>query len=202
MIKSLLKKLVSIFYNIPAKLIIKKMGKNARIYWPAIINHGEYIVLEDGAYIMQDARIQMLPLYEGVTPLLKIGQNSHINRFCHIVATHELIIGNNVGVGDSVMIADTTHEFQDITKSYLAQPLKFLGVTSIGDQCWIGRGSTIQGCKIGKHCVIGANAYVTKDIPDYCVVVGCPARIVKRYNPETHCWQKTDKDGNFITNDN
>lgn len=55
-----------------------------------------------------------------------------------------------------------------------------------------------MGCKIGRHCVIGAGSMVNKDIPDYCVVVGSPARIIKRYNPQSGQWEKTDKDGNFI----
>lgn len=40
---------------------------------------------------------------------------------------------------------------------------------------------------------------VTRDIPDYSVVVGNPCKIIKRYNTEAKQWQKTDKDGNFIT---
>ena len=51
---------------------------------------------------------------------------------------------------------------------------------------------------IGKHVSIGANSVVNRDIPDLSVVVGAPARIIKRYNIETNQWQKTDKLGNFI----
>lgn len=51
---------------------------------------------------------------------------------------------------------------------------------SIGDGSYIGINSVIVGnVKIGKHCVIGANSVVTKDVPDYCVAVGCPARVIK-----------------------
>lgn len=45
---------------------------------------------------------------------------------------------------------------------------------------------------------IGANSVVTKNIPDYCVAVGIPACIVKRYCFETQSWRKTDAQGNFI----
>lgn len=51
---------------------------------------------------------------------------------------------------------------------------------------------------LGKHCVIGANSVVTRDIPDYSVAAGCPARIIKRYDFETQQWRKTDKDGTFL----
>ena len=43
---------------------------------------------------------------------------------------------------------------------------------------------------IGKHCVIGANSVVTKNIPDYCVAAGVPARIIKKYNFTTETWEK------------
>ena len=41
-----------------------------------------------------------------------------------------------------------------------------------------------------KNCVIGANSVVTKNIPDYCVAVGAPARIIKRYCLDTQEWKK------------
>ena len=50
----------------------------------------------------------------------------------------------------------------------------------------------MAGVKVGEHCVIGANSVVTKDIPDYCVAVGMPARIIKRYNFKTNTWERTD----------
>ena len=56
-----------------------------------------------------------------------------------------------------------------------------------------------NGASIGKHCVIGANSVVIHDIPDYCVAVGAPARIVKRYDFSAQQWRKTDQKGNFIS---
>lgn len=50
----------------------------------------------------------------------------------------------------------------------------------IGEGSWIGENVCVCGANIGKHCVIGANSVVTKDIPDYSVAVGCPARIIKK----------------------
>lgn len=55
------------------------------------------------------------------------------------------------------------------------------GGVSIGDDTWIGTNVVIAGTvEIGKHCVIGANSVVTHDIPDYSVVAGCPARVIKQ----------------------
>lgn len=51
---------------------------------------------------------------------------------------------------------------------------------SIGEGFYIGINAVIVGnVKIGKHCVVGANSVGTKDVPDYCVAVGSPARVIK-----------------------
>ena len=46
------------------------------------------------------------------------------------------------------------------------------------------------GVTIGKNSVIGANSVVTKDIPDYCVAVGAPAKVIKKYDFESGKWLK------------
>ena len=47
--------------------------------------------------------------------------------------------------------------------------------------------------KIGKHCVIGANSVVTKDVPDYSVAAGAPCKVIKKYNFEKNEWEKVIK---------
>ena len=53
----------------------------------------------------------------------------------------------------------------------------------IGEGSWIGTKAVIVGdVKIGRHCVIGAGSVVTKDVPDYSIVVGSPAKVIKHYD--------------------
>lgn len=57
--------------------------------------------------------------------------------------------------------------------------------------CWIGEKCILlQGVTIGKKSIIGAGSVVTKDIPDYSIAVGNPARVIKRYNFESHNWER------------
>jgi acetyltransferase-like isoleucine patch superfamily enzyme len=61
----------------------------------------------------------------------------------------------------------------------------------IKDGCYIGINSVIVGnVTIGTHAVIGANSVVTKDIPDYSVAVGIPAKVIKQFNLETKQWER------------
>lgn len=63
--------------------------------------------------------------------------------------------------------------------------------TEIGDNCSIGFGVTILGnVRIGDNVTIGAGSIVVKDVPDNCIVVGNPAKIIKRLNLETGVWEK------------
>ena len=64
------------------------------------------------------------------------------------------------------------------------------GKVRIGSGSWIGENACILGVIIGKQCVIGANSVVTKDIPDYSVAVGIPAKVIKKYNFETQQWER------------
>lgn len=83
--------------------------------------------------------------------------------------------------GPNVSIYAATHDV-DVRSRQQNLELAF-GVT-IGDDCWIGGNVTIvAGVNIGKGCTIGAGATVTKDIPDWSVAVGCPARVVRKVDP-------------------
>lgn len=70
----------------------------------------------------------------------------------------------------------------------------------IGDYCMIFPNAVILGgSKIGKNCVIAANAVVRGVFPDGCLIGGVPARILKRFNPISDKWEKTDKNGNYLS---
>jgi len=82
------------------------------------------------------------------------------------------------------------HSYEDVSIPPSRQPVS-TAMISIGDHTWIGANAVITaGVKIGKHVVIGAGSVVTKDVADYTVVAGNPARPVKKYNHEQGTWEK------------
>ena len=95
------------------------------------------------------------------------------------------------------MVTDIDHEYEDLNLPVAKQPLK-VSKTYIGENCFIGSGAKIQaGTILGKHCVVGTNAVVRGVFPDYSVIVGIPAKIIKRYNLDKKEWRRTDAKGEF-----
>lgn len=118
-------------------------------------------------------------------PVIIIGESVCFNYNVHIGAINRIEIGNRVLVGSNVLITD--HDHGDTRKeSLLVPPIErphvSKGSVLIGDDVWIGENvSILAGSTIGKGCVIGANSVIRGErIPDYCVVVGNPARIIQR----------------------
>lgn len=106
--------------------------------------------------------------------LLSIGTDSHINRDCIIDARGMINIGKSVSISHRVSLITGSHNINSSNFQGKFRPI------DIGDYVWIGANATIlQGVKIGKGAVVCAGAVVTKDVGDYCVVGGVPAKIIK-----------------------
>ncbi|MUH52339.1 MAG: acyltransferase [Actinobacteria bacterium] len=117
-------------------------------------------------------------------PVVKIGDRCLIGKGSGIVGHFEIVIGNDVWTGHNVYITDQNHDYRDVTRPISQQSMPERSVI-IGDGAWLGYGSVVlPGARIGKHVVVGANSVVTGELPDYCVAVGSPARVVKRWTEE------------------
>lgn len=184
--------ITQIFY----KHQLSSVGKNSLIINPFLI--GGNINIGYNTIIRYKTWIQTQALTDDQNPTIIIGNNCSIGHYNEIYATKSIIIEDYVLTADRVYISDNSHGYTDINLPILYQPIKQLKSVRIGEGTWLGVGVAVIGATIGKHCVIGANAVVTRNIPDYCVAVGIPARIIKRYDFATNSWRKTHADGTFI----
>ena len=157
----------------------KFYGKNISIVSPDIIEGEEYIHLDDNVSIGSMCWLLAYKQDEKL-PSLNIYQNATIGRFSHIVALKKVTIEKNVLIADKVYISDNIHSYTNINLPIKDQTIEFKGEVIIGENSWIGENVSIVGAKIGKHCVIGANSFVNKDIPDYSIAVGTPAKVIKK----------------------
>ena len=97
------------------------------------------------------------------------------------------------------MITNIDHSYQEIGIHILDQE-QIMHETMIGENCFIGYGAVIQaGTILGKQCIIGSNSVVRGTFPDYCVIVGIPAKIIKRYDNGAKKWIRTDNKGEFLS---
>jgi len=102
-------------------------------------------------------------------------------------------IGNDVMFAQNIVISAMNHGYEDISIPPSKQK-DIIKLITIEDEVWIGANCVITiGVTIGKHSIVGAGSVVTKDIPPYCIAVGNPARVIKKYNSETAAWEKVDK---------
>ena len=172
MLKAVVKSFIG---KVQAKRFRVQAGKNVYIGKHCALKGKSNIVLDDGVTVRPYAQIWS----GGGT--VRIGRGSEIGERCRISIANSLEIGEKVLLSPNVYITDCDHEYRNIDVPVIEQGIVQKGqAVSIGDGSYIGINTVIVGnVKIGKHCVIGANSVVTKDVPDYSVAVGIPARVIK-----------------------
>ena len=122
------------------------------------------------------------PFYAHPLRNLTLGRNVAISAFVHIVANGRVSIGDNTIIASSVQITSSTHD-------QAVRPFRSFrrdAPVSIGRNVWIGAGAIIlPGVTVGDDSVIGAGSVVTRDVAPATVVVGTPARVVRRLSDDT-----------------
>lgn len=137
-----------------------------------------------GKKVVIDKCVELTAWDNNCRPEIVIGDGAYIGKYSHITATNCIHIGKNLLAGPSILITDNAHgslikELQNIPP--VERPLYSKGPVIIGDNVWIGeKVSIMPGVTIGNNVIIGANSVVTKDIPDCCIAVGIPAKIVRQ----------------------
>jgi maltose O-acetyltransferase len=105
------------------------------------------------------------------------GKNVYFNVNCVVLDGSKVTIGSNVLFAPGVQLYTASHPLDVATRRTheLAKPI------TIGDDCWIGGNAIIcPGVNIGNGCVIGAGSVVTKNIPEYSLAVGNPAKVIRK----------------------
>jgi acetyltransferase-like isoleucine patch superfamily enzyme len=109
---------------------------------------------------------------------IHIGEDTRLNRGCTLTSYAQIRIDDFTIIGEFVSIRDANHGLKR------GEPMRYQPHTCkpilIGRDVWIGRGSCIlPGVTIGEGAVIGANSVVTRDVPDFAIAGGVPAKVIK-----------------------
>lgn len=169
------------------KPFFKKIGMPSYIGKPIFLEGKARISIGNHVRIFPGIRLEAIDDGE-----IKINDNTAIEQNVHITSKGgTLEIGKNCTILANTFITNIDHDYQDIDKSILEQGVIYRK-TKIGEGCFIGAGSAVQaGTILGKHCVVGANSVVRGEYPDYCVLVGAPAKVIKKYNLKSKKWERT-----------
>lgn len=106
-----------------------------------------------------------------------------------VAAQGEITIEDDVMLASNILLNDGLHGYENTNKPYKYQKICRIAPISIRRGCWIGQNVVIlPGVTIGELSIIGANSVVTGSVPDRCIAVGNPARVIKRWEESSQRW--------------
>lgn len=154
-----------------------KVGRSVRtIGKPRIENYGQLFIGDRVLIRSVNVPVEICTSKSGI---ISIGNDCRINFGTSIGCNTRIEIGNRTRIGPYVFIMDTAfHDIYDRSIRPTGNPIH------ISEDAWIGAKSTIlEGVRIGKASIIGANSVVTRDIDDYTVAAGSPAKEIYKIDP-------------------
>lgn len=183
----------AILSNSPLSKLFYNFGNNSVILEDYKISNFSYTHIGTGTFIKDNSWLNICSYENNIMPKIIIEDGCQIGSRFTISIANKGIIEKNVIIAPNVYISDCSHNYESI-----GIPIMYQGITSItneiviGENSWIGVNASIVGnVHIGHGCVIAANSFVTKSIPDYCIVAGSPAEIIKMYDTITQQWIRT-----------
>jgi len=182
------KSLASLFNGCGKGLIL---GKSIILRTPGHITLGDNVAIDDHTLldggtgpdcamsIGNSVVISKGSVIQAKNGPLHIGDECDIGAHVIITSISTVTLGKNVLIAGNCYIGGARYNLEDLDTPIMYQGIYSRGPITIGADTWIGASATIiDGVTVGKGCVIGAGALVTKDVPDYAIVVGTPAKVI------------------------
>jgi acetyltransferase-like isoleucine patch superfamily enzyme len=111
-----------------------------------------------------------------------------------IAAHSEIFIEDDTLLASNINITDGLHGYVNADEPYKYQSIFQIAPIVIKRGSWIGQNVVIMpGVTIGELSIVGANSVVTKSVPDKCIAIGSPARVIKRWEESTYRWVSDSK---------
>jgi serine acetyltransferase len=164
-------------------------GTNTWVVPPARVTRPDRIFLGNDVTILEHAFLSVVEAVPGTTPTLRIGDRTQLGRFAHVACVGTIDIGPDVLTSERVFLGDTYHGYEDPALPVKAQPMAAPQDVRIEEGAFLGIGAVVlMGVTVGARAYVGAGAVVTEDVPARTLVVGNPARAVRRWDDATAAW--------------
>jgi len=155
------------------------MGRRVTLYPFTMLVGASRVHIGDGTVVRRGCRLEVVDHGQDWTPSIRIGSNVNIEQNVHIVCHDRIVIGDNVSITGNCAIVDVSH---DHARRLAGQPDvdPARSFVEIGADSFLGYGSVVlPNVRIGRGCFVGAGSVVTRDLPDYAVAAGAPARVIR-----------------------
>lgn len=159
-----------------------RLGRGSWLRRPIAIINGRQIEIGEDCFIRDGARLEVVNRPGLPGGKLRIGNRVSIEQGAHIIACDDVVIEDDVCITPRCTIVDTTHSVGEATDGNRASVVdRGRAFVRIRRRAFLGANVVVlPNVTIGENSIIGANSVVTTDIPDDCVAVGAPARVVRR----------------------
>ena len=183
------------FANSPKNL---KIELPRRIYDAHLIHIGDNVLIGPGSLLVAQtiypSSVMRHPAsqtdVQRFNPRITIGNRVTSTGMLTIAAMQEVTIEEDVMLAANVLISDGMHGFENANEPYKYQKMWKIAPVLVKRGCWIGQNVVIMpGVTVGELSIVGANSVVTKSIPDRCIAVGTPARVVKQWDEAAQRWE-------------
>lgn len=185
-------KLARVWFGLRHANRFKSFGAKSHVAGPFRVDGVTRISIGSATFVQGGGWLYCVGI-DGADASLSIGDGCVLGYNNHVTAVRNVRIGDHVLTANNVYISDNVHDYQDTTVPIMDQPVVFRQPVTIGSGSWIGENACIIGANVGRNCVVGANAVVTRDVPDFCVVVGIPARIIRRFDAPSQTWISVER---------
>lgn len=185
-----------LYIQIKRRIKLKHFYKKAECGANLAVSEAAHVIIQKNGYCKIGDNCDIQGLLFCNNGKIIIGANTTVRYATVINAVNEIIIGNQVIISNNVHIYDSNSHPTNpqvrndmCLKGFYHRQWDWVCSENkriiINDNVWIGERATIlKGVEIGKGSIVGCDSVVSKDVPEYCIVAGNPAKIVK-YLP--HC---------------
>ncbi|OEZ98113.1 acyltransferase [Duganella phyllosphaerae] len=173
-----------------------KLGADSYVLLPREIKNAHLIEIGNDCHIGKSLVMEPITSHgkQKFTPRISVGNNVYIGRYCQIFCVDAITIENGCVLSEYIYMSDSAHGFAPDAGFIMEQDLESKGPIHIGKNTFIGYGVSIMpGISLGKNCVVGINSVVTRSFPDFSMIAGSPAKLIKTYCEERKDWIRVQR---------